>query len=296
MKKVTLKKVAAIAMSMLMVLGMAACSSDETTDESAGKDAEAEVDFENSERIQEIKDSGKLVMGTSADYPPFEFHTKIDGEDTIVGFDIAIAQKVADSLGVELEVVDMAFDSLLISLNNGDFDMVMASLTPDPERSKAVDFSDKYYQGSQVVLVRAEDADKYTTKESLEGHKVTAQKGAIQVPLAIDVAGEENVVQLVKVGDMVTELLNDKVDAVFLDSVIAAGYQAMNEDLVMVDIGIEYESDGNCVAVKKGDTDLVAFINDVLSKMSEDEINQLLLDAQKVAGIAEEESAEESAE
>lgn len=293
MKKINLKKVAAVAMSLVMVLGMAACGSDEKTNENAGADADAEVDFENSERIQEIKDSGKLVMGTSADYAPFEFHTKIDGEDTIVGFDIAIAQKVADSLGVELEVVDMAFDSLLISLNNDDFDMVMASLTPDEERKKAVDFSDAYFKGGYVILVRAEDAEKYTTQESLEGQSVAAQKGSTLVPQANSVVGEENVVQLVKVGDMVTELLNGKVEAVFLDSVIAAGYEAMNEDLVVVDIGLEHTTEGNCVAVKKGDTDLAAYINKVLAGLTQEDIDQMMIDAQKLAGTAEEESTEE---
>ncbi len=283
-----MKKLIALLLALVMVFAMTACgSSDEGTSEMS--EAAAAGDWDNCERIQEIKEAGKLVMGTSADYPPFEFHTEIDGEDTIVGFDIAIAQKIADELGVELEVVDMAFDSLLISLDKGDFDIVLASLSADPERAKAVDFTDAYYDGSQVVLLRAEDAEKYTTTESLSGHSVAAQKGAIQVPLAIDAAGEENVVQLVKVGDMVTELLNNKVDAVFLDSVIAAGYAATNEDLVMADIGIVYESEGNVVACQKGDADLVAFINYVLSGMSDDEIDQMLMDAQALAGISEEE-------
>lgn len=283
-----MKKLIALLLALVMVFAMTARgSSDEGTSEMS--EAAAAGDWDNCERIQEIKEAGKLVMGTSADYPPFEFHTEIDGEDTIVGFDIAIAQKFADELGVELEVVDMSFDSLLISLDKGDFDIVLASLSADPERAKAVDFTDAYYDGSQVVLLRAEDAEKYTTTESLNGHSVAAQKGAIQVPLAIDAAGEENVVQLVKVGDMVTELLNNKVDAVFLDSVIAAGYAATNEDLVMADIGIVYESEGNVVACQKGDADLVAFINYVLSGMSDDEIDQMLMDAQALAGISEEE-------
>ena len=278
-----------MAMSLVMVLGMAACGSDEKTDENAGADADAEVDFENSERIQEIKDSGKLVVGTSADYAPFEFHTKIDGEDTIVGFDIAIAQKIADSLGVELEVVDMAFDSLLISLDNGDFDMVLASLGATEERKKAVDFSEPYHQSTHLVVVRAEDADKYTTAESLKGQPVAAQKGATLVPEAEKVAGAENVVQLVKVNDMVTELLNGKVEAIVLDSVIANGYEAVNDELVAVDIGLEPTSDGECIACKKGDTDLVGYVNEIIAGISEEEIDQMLLDAQILAGIIEEE-------
>lgn len=287
MKKINLKKAAAIAISLIMVLGVASCGAEEEKSDANGE-AEEAVDYENSERIKEIKDSGKLVVGTSADYAPFEFHTKIDGEDTIVGFDIAIAQKIADSLGVELEVVDMAFDSLLISLDNGDFDMVLASLGATEERKKAVDFSEPYHQSTHLVVVRAEDADKYTTAESLKGQPVAAQKGATLVPEAEKVAGAENVVQLVKVNDMVTELLNGKVEAIVLDSVIANGYEAVNDELVAVDIGLEPTSDGECIACKKGDTDLVGYVNEIIAGISEEEIDQMLLDAQILAGIIEE--------
>lgn len=297
-----MKKMLALVLSFAMALSMVACggqdsssaatSSDTTGSSSAAAPSSSEAtgttDWSTSERINEIKEAGKLVLGTSADYPPFEFHTEIDGVDTITGFDVMLAQKIADSLGVELEVIDMSFDNLLMSLDRGDFDMVMAALAPTEERAKAVDFSDSYFHGSQVIVVRAEDADKYTTKESLAGCAVAAQKGAIQVPLANEVAGEANVVQLVKVGDMITELKSGKVEAVFLDSVIAGGYEAVHDDLVVVDIGLEFESEGNCVACKKGDSDLVAYINEVLASMSEDEINDVLKEAQALAGITEE--------
>ena len=296
-----MKKMLALILSVAMALSLVACGgsdSSSTPDSSAAGDssstvstsstAEGTTDWDSNERIQEIKEAGKLVLGTSADYPPFEFHTEVDGVDTITGFDILLAEKIAESLGVELEVIDMSFDNLLMSLDRGDFDMVMAALAPTEEREKAVDFSNPYFHGSQVIVVRAEDADKYTTKESLAGCAVAAQKGAIQVPLANEVAGEENVVQLVKVGDMITELKSGKVEAVFLDSIIAGGYEAVHDDLVVVDIGLEFESDGNCVACKKGDTDLVAYINEVLDELGEEQINALLEEAQGIAGITEE--------
>lgn len=287
-----MKKFLTVILAFTMIFCMTACgnSDDESSasGNSGGTAVAGETDWSQNERINQIKEAGKLVLGTSADYPPFEFHTQIDGTDTIVGFDIMIAQKIADALGVDLEIVDMSFNSLLIGLDRGDFDIVMASLSVTPEREEAVDFSEPYFKGSQVVLLRAEDAEKYTTTESLYGHPVAAQQGAIQVPLANEAAGEENVVQLVKVGDMVNELLNGKVDAVFLDNVIAAGYAAVHDDLVMADIGIEYESTGNVVACKTGDTDLIAFINEVIGGMSEEEINDMLLEAQAMAGISEE--------
>lgn len=289
-----MKKLMALALTFALALSLAACggsdSSSAATGSSAagGSSAAQTVDWESSERIQKIKDAGKLVLGTSADYPPFEFHTEIDGADTITGFDVLLAQKIADKLGVELEVVDMSFDNLLMSLDRGDFDIVMASLTPTEDRMKAVDFSEPYFYGSQVVVVRAEDADKYTTTESLKDCPVAAQKGAIQVPIASEIAGESKVVQLVKVGDMINELKAGKVEAVFLDNIIAGGYAAVHDDLVMADIGIEYESNGNCVACKKGDAEMVACVNEVLAELGEDNINALLEEAQSMAGITAE--------
>ena len=295
-----MKKLMALALTFALALSLAACggsdSSSAATGSSAaggssaaaGSSAAQTVDWESSERIQKIKDAGKLVLGTSADYPPFEFHTEIDGADTITGFDVLLAQKIADKLGVELEVVDMSFDNLLMSLDRGDFDIVMASLTPTEDRMKAVDFSEPYFYGSQVVVVRAEDADKYTTTESLKDCPVAAQKGAIQVPIANEIAGESKVVQLVKVGDMINELKAGKVEAVFLDNIIAGGYAAVHDDLVMADIGIEYESNGNCVACKKGDAEMVACVNEVLAELGEDNINALLEEAQSMAGITAE--------
>ena len=286
-----MKKLMALALTFALALSLAACggsdSSSAATGSSAagGSSAAQTADWESSERIQKIKDAGKLVLGTSADYPPFEFHTEIDGADTITGFDVLLAQKIADKLGVELEVVDMSFDNLLMSLDRGDFDIVMASLTPTEDRMKAVDFSEPYFYGSQVVVVRAEDADKYTTTESLKDCPVAAQKGAIQVPIANEIAGESKVVQLVKVGDMINELKAGKVEAVFLDNIIAGGYAAVHDDLVMADIGIEYESNGNCVACKKGDAEMVACVNEVLAELGEENINALLEEAQSMAGI-----------
>lgn len=294
-----MKKLMALVLSLALTLSLAACGGSDSS--SAGSSAAAGgsstvdsaasavvADWESSDRIQKIKDAGKLVMGTSADYPPFEFHTEIDGVDTITGFDVLIAGKIAEKLGVELEIVDMSFDNLLMSLNRGDFDIVMASLTPSEERKQAVDFSDAYFYGSQVVLVRAEDADKYTTTESLKACPVAAQKGAVQVPIANEIAGEANVVQLVKVGDMVNELKGGKVEAIFLDNIIAGGYDAVHDDLVMADIGIEYESNGNCVACKKGDAEMVACVNAVLAELGEENINALLEEAQSMAGITAE--------
>ena len=230
--------------------------------------------------------NGKLVLGTSADYAPFEFHTEINGTDTIVGFDISIAQYMAEQLGVELEIVDMSFDNLLISLNKGDFDIVLAAMSSNEERAKAVDFSNEYYLSNNVILVQKQNADKYTTKESLQGVSMAAQKGTVCETRAKELAGESSVVSLVKVQDMVSELLSGKVKAVLLDKPVASGYVIMQDSLEMVDIGLVAE-EGMSVAMKKDSAGLTELVNCMLSQLTEEQLDSWMGVAQVTAGVEE---------
>ena len=230
--------------------------------------------------------NGKLVLGTSADYAPFEFHTEINGTDTIVGFDISIAQYMAEQLGVEFEIVDMSFDNLLISLNKGDFDIVLAAMSSNEERAKAVDFSNEYYLSNNVILVQKQNADKYTTKESLQGVSMAAQKGTVCETRAKELAGESSVVSLVKVQDMVSELLSGKVKAVLLDKPVASGYVIMQDSLEMVDIGLVAE-EGMSVAMKKDSAGLTELVNCMLSQLTEEQLDSWMGEAQVTAGVEE---------
>ena len=137
-----MKKAIALLLALVTLLSLTAC---------AGKEDAA------SSALDQIKQKGELVVGTSADYPPYEFHTEVDGKDTIVGFDMEIAQAIADKLGVSLKIVDMSFDNLLMSLANDEFDLVIAGLSADEERRKTTDFSDPYLEAKNLILVRAEE-------------------------------------------------------------------------------------------------------------------------------------------
>ena len=121
-----MKKAIALLLALVTLLSLTACAGKEDTASSA---------------LDQIKQKGELVVGTSADYPPYEFHAEVDGKDTIVGFDMEIAQAIADKLGVSLKIVDMSFDNLLMSLANDEFDLVIAGLSADEERRKTTDFS-----------------------------------------------------------------------------------------------------------------------------------------------------------
>ena len=280
------KKVAALLLALMMVLSLAACGSKSDDSAQGSSDGDASPDDTAKFKIEQIKEAGVLVMGTSADYPPNEFHTEVDGKDTIVGFDVAIAQYIADDLGVELKVVDMSFDNLCINLAKGDFDIVIAGMASTEERLKSVDFSDPYFKQQQAILIRAEDDALYNKPEDLSGHKVGVQNGTIQVPIANELAGEENVVGLVKAQDLIMELKSGKLDVVYIDYTAALAFAAANDDLTVKDIGIESDSEGQCIGVQKGNEDFVAYLNEKIAEMQEQGlIDQYVAEAQTLAGV-----------
>ena len=276
-----MKKIIVLLMAVMMTMGLAACggSADGSAAASGG---------ESDSYIDQIKAKGELVVGTSADYPPYEFHTEIDGVDTIVGFDIAIAQSIADDLGVELKIVDMSFDNLLMSLSNGEFDMVIAGLSADEERMKTNDFSDTYLESKNLILVRKEDESKYTTTDSLKGVKTGAQTGTMCYDRIVPFVGEDSMVGLAKVPDLVMELKNGKVDVITLDYMAVLTYAAENDDLVAVDCGLPSDDEGYSIAFQKGNTEMVEYVNGVLAELKESgAIDQYIIEAQELAGTEE---------
>ena len=268
-----MKKLMALLLAVVTVLSLAACSGKQESTGSA---------------LEKIKQKGELVVGTSADYPPYEFHTEIDGKDTIVGFDISIAQAIADKLGVSLKIVDMSFDNLLMSLANNEFDLVIAGLTADEERMKTTDFSDPYLESKNLILVRAEDAGKYQSLEDLKGVKGGAQTGSKPYGYCVTYCGEENAVGLAKVQDLVMELEAGKLDVVFLDYMTVLSYADVKDGLAAVDVNIPVTSDGYSIAVKKGNTELTEFVNGVLAELKEQNaIEQYIIDAKALEGSEE---------
>lgn len=280
------KKFAALFLALLMILSLAACGSkDEGGDASQdGGDSGAQSDTGEKSKIEQIKEAGVLVMGTSADYPPNEFHKEIDGKDTIVGFDVSIAQYIADDLGVELKVVDMSFDNLCINLAKGDFDIVLAGMAATEKRKLSVDFSDPYFQQEQAILIRKADDALFNTPEDLADHKVGVQNGTIQVPIANELAGESNVVGLVKAQDLIMELKSGKLDVVYIDYAPSLVFASANDDLMVKDIGIESDSEGQCIGVQKGNEDFVAYLNEKIAEMMDQGlVEQYVAEAQTLA-------------
>lgn len=232
-------------------------------------------------RVQAVQKAGKIILGTSADYPPYEFHAQIDGEDTIVGFDVALANEIAKDLGVTLEIKDMDFDGLLAALASGNVDFVIAGMTPSEERRMNVDFSDIYYFAEHGVVIRTADESLYSVApDSLKDRMIGAQRGAIQVSLAktrikgVAEAEAENphpqVKELGKLPDLIMELKNKKIDAVVVELPVARSYFKANSDLVLASYTFLDDDGGSAVAVKKGEKALVEAINKTILRLQDE--------------------------
>ncbi|MCF0231121.1 MAG: transporter substrate-binding domain-containing protein, partial [Enterococcus sp.] len=198
-----------------------------------------------------IIQKGELVVGLSADYAPYEFHAKVDGEDKIVGFDISIAQKIADDLGVKLKIEELGFDALLGALKTGKIDMVISGMSPTPERLKEVAFSQPYMNVQQRVIVRKEDKDKFHSTKDFEGVRAGAQKQTTQEELIKTELTGAVPTSLQKIPDLIMNLKNNKLDAVVMEEPVGEAYVSQNEDLAFADVTFEKGSKDTAVAFPK---------------------------------------------
>ncbi len=250
-----MKKFVSLLLALLMIASLAAC----------GKKAN---DNNNS------NESKTLIMGTSADYAPFEFMYKgKDGTMQYGGIDVSVGQYIAESMGKELKVENMSFDYLLPSLVKGDFDIVIAAMEADGDRLKSADFSDPYYTDlPPAILVKASDATSYKTLADFSGKSVAAQTGTTKLDIVNEQLTGANAVPLALVTDMVNELVNGKVDAILVDGAVAKQYAETNKDLVIADASSELgAAQPYCVAVAKGDPKgLLPAINAAIAKMNEE--------------------------
>ena len=254
--------------SCLLILSLFGCSASNSANTNQQTTQE-----DNS--LAKIKEKGELIIGTSADYAPREFHMVIDGKDTIVGYDIDIAKEIAKDMGVELKIQDMSFDGLLTALNAGNVDMVIAGMVATQERKNAVDFSISYGKSTdneegQKLVIRKEDKDIYTSIESLTDKKLGVQKGGLQEEIAKSQLSNTKVTYLSKIPNMIMDLQMNKVDAIILAADVAQNYANENDKIYITDIPLVQEEEGTAIAIKKGNKSLVNQTNSTLKRLMDD--------------------------
>ena len=231
--------------------------------------------------VSDIKDKGTMVVALNPEFAPFEFKTLVDGKDTIVGADIEIAEAIGEELGVKVKFSSMSFNNVLASLQSGKADIAISGISATPERKKAYNFSEPYYESENVVLIKKTDLDKYTKTTSLDGLSVGTQKGTIQETVASEQLKGAKVVALTQNGEMINELKNGQIQAVVLEKPIAEGYVANNDDLTISNITLKNDdADAYAVALPKDDDKLTKKVNKVINELKDSgKIDQFVQDA-----------------
>ena len=279
MKKGLMKKVVACALLGIMTMGFVGCgvADNKTTDGNKG---------EGKDLLNTIQEKGKVVVGMSADYAPYEFHyIDENGKDVIGGFDVDIANEIADALGVDLVIQEMDFDALVAALPAGKVDLVISGMNPTEERAKVVDFSEIYYNSKHGILVRSEDADKFKTFKDLEGVKVGVQLGSTQEQIAKAEIPNVDLQQLANVNNLILELKAGKVDAIVMEKPVAEMAVKSNPELAVGEPTYEEKTGGNAVGVAKNNEQLLAKVNEVIKELNETgKMDEYIVKANELAG------------
>ena len=253
MKK--MKKLVCLLLAVLTVFALCACGSSEKS------------------ALDEIKESGVLTVALSPDFSPMEFvDSSKTGQEQYVGFDVMLAQFIADELGVKLEIQAMSFDACQTAVSTASVPMSISGFSWTEERAENFELSDYYYAGEneteQVLLIRKADADKYKTAEDFDGVDVGAQNASLQMMMVTEQLPNAKAYTVGDIGVGVLELQSGNIEAL----AVAAGNAEMivdsNPDLIVCewefDVKTEYEA--NVVLITKGETELLEAVNAALQK------------------------------
>ena len=232
----------------------------DAADQAAGENDSA--DTQQSETAENT-DGGVLRMGTNATFPPYEY---VDENNEVAGIDADIAAAIAEKLGMELEITDMAFDSLIPALQSDTIDIVLAGMTVDPERAEQVNFTDSYATGVQVIIV-PEGSD-IASPDDLEGKNIGVQTGTTGDLYCTDDYGQEFVKQFDNGPLAVAALVNGQVDCVVIDNEPAKNYVAANQGLKILDTA--YANEEYAAAIAKDNTELFEQVNAAIQELKED--------------------------
>lgn len=249
-----MKKILSIILALTLILAFASCGGNTDT---------------SSEGTSSVQAKEKLVMATNAAFPPYEY---VDG-DSYAGIDVEIAGEIAKKLGMELEIMDVEFATILGLIKTGKADIGVAGMTVTEDRLKEVNFSTSYAKGVQVVIVK--EGGKVSAIEDLEkdGMMIGVQQsttGDIYASASVEEGGygSDKVTQYNTGNDAVAALMAGKVDAVIIDNEPAKSYVKVNEGLKILDT--EYANEDYAIAVAKGNTDLLDKINTALDELTKD--------------------------
>ncbi len=270
-----MKKYIAIVLAVVCMLGMfSGCVLEEA--DGPGK---------NPYNLKTVKE-GYLTVVTSPDYAPYEFYALDEnGKPTLAGFDMDLAQYIADYLGLTLDVVPVDFNGIIGEMGAGVADLAMAGLSPDPERLEKMDFSEIYYGGKQAFITTTGKKDMFSDLDSLNNASASigAQNGTIQMDLAAEYSADADIVSLTKATDIIADLVAGNLDGAYIEWDVAVSYQKNYPELHIV-CEVPYSEDGNVIGVAKGNAELLKYVNEALKQcIDSGTFNQYLEKANQLA-------------
>ena len=275
-----MKKILAMAMAVVMALGLSACggSNSAASSSAAGSvSGSASGSASNGDAAFTTVTPGKLTMSTNASFPPYEM---VADDGSFEGIDIEVAGAIAEKLGLELQVDDMGFDAALQAAQTGKSDMVMAGVTVTEERQAVMDFSNSYANGVQVVIVK-EGSPIQTVDDLANANMIGCQMGTTGYTFCSDTPenggfGEDHVTPYDDGAAAVQALMNGQIDAVVIDNKPAQEYVAANPGLKILDG--EFTNEDYAIGVAKGNTALLDAINGALEELTNDGTIQSIVD------------------
>ena len=275
-----MKKILAMAMAVVMALGLSACggSNSAASSSAAGSvSGSASGSASNGDPAFTTVTPGKLTMSTNASFPPYEM---VADDGSFEGIDIEVAGAIAEKLGLELQVDDMGFDAALQAAQTGKSDMVMAGVTVTEERQAVMDFSNSYANGVQVVIVK-EGSPIQTVDDLANANMIGCQMGTTGYTFCSDTPenggfGEDHVTPYDDGAAAVQALMNGQIDAVVIDNKPAQEYVAANPGLKILDG--DFTNEDYAIGVVKGNTALLDAINGALEELTNDGTIQSIVD------------------
>lgn len=226
-----------------------------------------------SEKSKMTQEAGVLRVGSETTFPPFEF---TEG-DKYVGFDVDLSEAIAKKLGLKMEFKSMGFDALIPAVQSGDIDMIAAGFNSTPEREKALDFSDVYFdQGGFITVVRKDNSTIHNMDE-LAGKTVGVQIGTVPVDIA-KAMPNTTVKEMDSNANIFMELKAGTIDGAIIDNAVAMYYLKQGADKDLKLVGEPTKAPGIVLGVKKGNKELQQAINKALKELKEDGTYQKIYD------------------
>ena len=274
-----------ILMVALLAVSLAGCGSSPQEKKPAANAPAAGAD----DSLAKIKAKGRLVVGVNAEFAPFEFHTMVNGKDTIVGFDLDLARDIAKDMGVELDLKELAFDVLLATLQSGQIDVIISGMSATEERRKSVDFSEVYYKGTNVVLTTKANLGKFNSFSDLKDKKIGLQLSSLQDKLITNLLPEGKFTKIESMNTLFLSLKSNQIDGIVTSKIVSEMAVTANPDFVIADKVViddsSLNSPGVAVAMRKNSEALKAQINSTVKRLNQSgQMEKYVLDACKLAG------------